>query len=76
MCPRPQYTDLTFHVPHPVDRSGLLFVVILRVSIQAKIFNLVFIKFSMCSRPKFTDLIYMLGTGPCAPMTIILGSVI
>ena len=30
----------------------------------------------MCSRPKFTDLTYMGGTGPCGPMTIIFGSVI
>ena len=30
----------------------------------------------MCSRPQFTDLTYMGGTGPCGPMTIIFGSVI
>ena len=30
----------------------------------------------MCSRHQFTDLTYMGGTRPCAPMTIILGSVI
>ena len=30
----------------------------------------------MCSRPQFTDLTYMGGTGPCTPMTIIFGSVI
>ena len=30
----------------------------------------------MCSRPQFTDLTYMGGTGLCGPMTIIFGSVI
>ena len=30
----------------------------------------------MCSRPQFTDLAYMGGTGLCGPMTIIFGSVI
>ena len=30
----------------------------------------------MCSRPQFTDLTYMGGTGPCGPMRIIFGSVI
>ena len=30
----------------------------------------------MYSRPQFTDLTYMGGTGPCGPMTIIFGSVI
>ena len=30
----------------------------------------------MCSRPQFTDLTYIGGTGPCGPMTIIFGSVI
>ena len=30
----------------------------------------------MCSRPQFTDLTYMGGTGSCPPMTIIFGSVI
>ena len=30
----------------------------------------------MWSRPKFTDLTYMGGTGPCGPMTIIFSSVI
>ena len=30
----------------------------------------------MCSRPQFTDLTYMGGTGPYGPMTIIFGSVI
>ena len=29
----------------------------------------------MCSRPQFTDLAYMGGTGPCGPMTIIFSSV-
>ena len=30
----------------------------------------------MYSKPQFTDLTYMGGTGPCAPMTLIFGSVI
>ena len=30
----------------------------------------------MCSRPQFTDLTYMGGTGPSGPMTIIFGSAI
>ena len=30
----------------------------------------------MCSRPQFTDLTYMGGTGPCGPMKIKFGSVI
>ena len=30
----------------------------------------------MCSRPQFTDLTYIGGTGPCVPMTIIFSSVI
>ena len=30
----------------------------------------------MCSRPQFTELTYMGGTGPCGPMTIIFGSAI
>ena len=30
----------------------------------------------MCSRPQFTDLTYMGGTGPCGTMTIIFGSII
>ena len=30
----------------------------------------------MCSRPQFTDLTYIGGTGPCGPMTIIFVSVI
>ena len=30
----------------------------------------------MCSRPLFTDLTYIGGTGPCGPLTIIFGSVI
>ena len=47
-----------------------------RVSIQAQILILVCIGRSMCSRPQFTDLTYMRGTGPCGPMTIIFGSVI
>ena len=31
---------------------------------------------STCSRPQFTDLAYMGGTGICGPMTIVFGSVI
>ena len=30
----------------------------------------------MCSRPQFTDLTYMGGTGPCGPMTIVFESII
>ena len=30
----------------------------------------------MCSRPQFTDLTYMGGTGPCGATAIIFGSVI
>ena len=30
----------------------------------------------MCSRPQYTDLTYMGGTGPCGPMTIIFSSII
>ena len=30
----------------------------------------------MCSRPQFTDLTYMGGTGPCGPLTIIFGGAI
>ena len=30
----------------------------------------------MCSKPQYTDLTYMGGTGPRGPMRIILGSVI
>ena len=30
----------------------------------------------MCSRPQFTDLAYIGGTGPCGLMTIISGSAI
>ena len=30
----------------------------------------------MCSRPQYTDLTYMGGTGSCEPMRIIFGSVI
>ena len=30
----------------------------------------------MCSRPQFTDLTYMGGTGPCGLKTIIFGNVI
>ena len=30
----------------------------------------------MCSRPQYTDLTYMGGTGPYGPMIIIFGSVI
>ena len=31
---------------------------------------------SMCSRPQFTELTYLGGTGPCGPMTIVFCSVI
>ena len=30
---------------------------------------------SMCSRPQYTDLTYMGGTGSCGPLKIIIGSV-
>ena len=30
----------------------------------------------MCSRPKFKDLTYMGGTGPCGPITIVFGGIV
>ena len=38
--------------------------------------NLVWIGRSMCSRPQYTGLTYMGGTGSCKPMRIIFGAVI
>ena len=66
---------LIWEVPDVVIPLRLFFVVLLRVSIQANISNLVWIGRSMCSRPQFTDFTYMGGTRPWGPMTIIFGSI-
>ena len=67
MCPGLQYTDLTcMGGIGPCGPINIIFVVILEVSIQALIQNMVRI-----GRPQYTDLTYMGGTRYCGPIKII-----
>ena len=73
MCPRPQYTDLTYMGgTGPYGPMRIIFVVLFRVGKQ--ILNFVGIERSMCPRPQNTDLTYMGGTGFCESSKIIFGN--
>ena len=77
MCPRLQYTDLTY-------MEGTGFCGTMRIifgSITQSWYTSPNIKFmrtgrSMCPTPQYTNLTYMEGAGFCGLMKIIFGSVI